>query len=140
LENWNKICGVFCLLLLGAPSLKAQILPYTGFDSTLRNPVPTCIQWISTVEKVRYAPTARSSEKILPKNDISYLSARSNTLDNLSSPASLGVGFNVKRLPFFCREEFQSEKITGIPLRFRVGSLQECDWLEQKPNALPPGR
>jgi len=41
-------------------------------------------------------------------------------------------------MAFFCREELKCEKLTGIPFRFRVGSLAECDWLEQKPNATRP--
>jgi hypothetical protein len=39
---------------------------------------------------------------------------------------------------FFCRKERKLENATKIPLRFRVGSLQYCNWLEGKPNALMP--
>jgi hypothetical protein len=88
------------------------------------------------VEKVKYGQQTRTIPNILQKNDISLLDARAKLL----SPASLRVDFSVRQMPFFCREELKYEKMTGIPLRFRVGSLQECDWLEQKPNALPPMR
>ena len=35
-------------------------------------------------------------------------------------------------IPFFCRKETQLERITKIPFRIRVGSLEQCDMLEGK--------
>lgn len=45
----------------------------------------------------------------------------------------------VAGLSFFCRNEWKFEKATGIPLRIRLGGLQQCDWLEGKKyaDALP---
>ncbi|MEO7445414.1 MAG: hypothetical protein ABIT96_04330 [Ferruginibacter sp.] len=39
---------------------------------------------------------------------------------------------------FFCRQEYKLETATGLPFRFRLGSLDYCNYLEQKPNALKP--
>lgn len=39
-------------------------------------------------------------------------------------------------LGFFCKKEIQLEKITAIPFKFRLGSVQQCDWLEGKSVAI----
>jgi len=40
--------------------------------------------------------------------------------------------FYTKNMGLFCKQELVIEKITKIPLRFRLGSLQQCNYYEGK--------
>lgn len=40
--------------------------------------------------------------------------------------------FYTKNLSFFCRQEIRFEAKTRFPLKFRLGTLAYCDWLEGK--------
>ncbi len=51
---------------------------------------------------------------------------------------NVAADFYMQNFGFTCKKELQLEKLTKIPFRFRIGSLQYNDYLEQKPNAIKP--
>lgn len=45
------------------------------------------------------------------------------------------ANFYVKNLGFFCQQQLKLESFTKIPFRFRLGSVNYCDWMEGKRSA-----
>ena len=51
------------------------------------------------------------------------------------SPSVMQVitpNYYTDRLGYFCKQEIKFEKSTRLPLRFRLGSIADCDRLEGK--------
>jgi hypothetical protein len=57
---------------------------------------------------------------------------------NPVSYSLISPGFYTQHFGFFCKKELQMGKITKVPFKFRLGSVQQCDWMEGKPNAINP--
>ncbi len=55
-----------------------------------------------------------------------------------AAPAFIPRDLFVRQLGFVCKKEWQLEKASSIPFRFRLGSLAYTDYMERKPNALKP--
>ena len=53
----------------------------------------------------------------------------------LKQPNILPGNFYSKQLPFFCTKELQIQKVTGLPLKFRLGSVEYVDRMEGKNNS-----
>jgi len=47
----------------------------------------------------------------------------------------IGSNFYTQNFGFFCKKELQLEKIIKVPFKFRLGSVQQVDWMEGKANA-----
>lgn len=60
------------------------------------------------------------------------------TSDSLGKSISLKVlpqNFYNNHLSFFCKKEVQLQKLTRLPVYFRIGSKDYVDYLEKKTNA-----
>lgn len=73
-----------------------------------------------------------------PGIPLSPLFFRASLYHTASLSGLLSPGNYQDQLGFFCRTEWQFEKRTGLPLRFRLGSIDYVNYLEQKPNAAKP--
>jgi hypothetical protein len=60
------------------------------------------------------------------------------TADTLPGRISIRIlpqNFYSKSLGFFCTKEIQLQKLTALPLFIRLGTKDQVDYLERKPNA-----
>lgn len=103
---WNKICGFITIFFLTASFSAAQKIKY---------PLSTFANRTIIV----------NSKFLLAKNG-----DQNTTTVSLSNIVS--ADYYTRHIGFVCKKELAFEKVTKIPLRFRVGSLQQCNYLEGK--------
>lgn len=54
--------------------------------------------------------------------------------ENVIYKSFIAADFYSKQLGFFCRQEIKMDKFIRVPFRFRLGSIEQVDWLEGKGN------
>jgi hypothetical protein len=63
------------------------------------------------------------------------LKEKTDSSDKKISLKILPQNFYNKQLSFFCKKELQVQKLSSLPLFFRLGSKEYVDYLEKKPNS-----
>jgi len=106
---WNKICGFAIIFFLSGICSNAQNVNSLKISS----------------QKSLILPCVKSPL---------YLSNIINTQNALLiKPSSIiSQNYYTEHFGIMCKKELAIEKATKIPLRFRLGSLQQCNYLEGK--------
>jgi hypothetical protein len=106
---WNKICGFTVIFFLCAIFSTAQS-PYniklSGIQLLKKQDNPTSSLLNKTGKKEN--PNPFSIYPVIPQN------------------------YYTQHFGVMCKKELVIEKATGIPFRFRLGSIQQCNYLEGK--------
>lgn len=85
--------------------------------------------------KIVFSTQPASNSPIYANAIINYqtLFASNANVKNFA-PQFINGDFYVQHIGFVCKEEWKFEKTTHIPFRFRLGSLENCNFLEGKNN------
>ncbi len=128
---WNKFCGLIILFLF------SSVFSYAQYRTGL----------ISTQSKVSLKNSFVPFRNAVPGNSknsfLNFYQPSSSSFSTSEKAAAPGETLNPSAsfIPkdfatcnygFFCRGELKVEKSTRIPLRFRLGSLEQCNYYEGK--------
>lgn len=142
---WQRLCGflvVFLLMFNGA--ILGQEKNTWNFSHQSKTIQQVSVSKEAGVKQWTYSPFLNYG-----KNSIFYfgplykkLPAEKGTwrMPAFSERYSfhLASAYYIRSLGIFCKSELQLDKLTPVPFRFRLGSLDYVNWMEQKPNAVKP--
>ena len=133
MKIWNKICGIFLIFLLNASLSIGQGLSKVEFSKSQAKFLKTPSDVFQTSEvffrkKSDALKTSNIYEPDKPLMSGRHLRVTAGKMPDLWKTPDI-------KYSFFCKKEIQFEKSTGIPFKFRLGSVQQCNRLEGYPNA-----
>jgi hypothetical protein len=87
-----------------------------------------CFAQISTGPKVKLTLV----EQVFKPVATSYFPLQKAATSTISPMPFLSANYYALQLGFICKQEIKFDKVTKIPFRFRLGSVEQCNWLEGK--------
>ena len=127
---WNKFCGLIIFFFILNLSLKAQnSIGLLSSHSQLKN---VLLRNTSIFPSFSMVGTTIYFKKLKLLNS-SGTKQTAKKYSHFISPKIIPANFSVCDYGFFCRQELKVEKATNIPIRVRLGSLEQCNYYEGKP-------
>ena len=134
---WNKFCGIIGFFLFLSTASYAQnsielLSLKNNFFVKPASPIVEGSAKFASFDKTSIsfnnkASLIRSKNHLVIKEPSDYFPL------TITDPNSIPADFSTCKYGFFCREELKIEKATKIPLRIRLGSLEQCNYYEGKP-------
>ena len=129
---WNKFCGLIIFFFILTNFSYAQYRLHAIHSTkkiSLKNNFLSFQTVVSLSSKKSlltfYQP---KSSSVLDQNDVVH------PVENLNATFSSNIPGNFVTCDygFFCRQELRIEKATNLPIRLRLGSLEQCNYYEGK--------
>jgi hypothetical protein len=108
MNYWNKICGFTTLFFIPVLFCNAQ------------------------VEKKSLLPAASNNSVKIYSGLLTPKIENKNSIVSSEVVNTIASNYYMQHLGFFCKKEIMLEKAVKIPIRIRLGSLQQCNYLEGK--------
>lgn len=129
---WNKFCGLNLLFFISTNFSYAQLQPEpltTNTKISLNNkPFVSQPVFNTHFQKKLSTSYPQTAGKGLNQNEAVFSQQNLNQTSSVFIPANLATC----NYGFFCREEIKIEQAVNIPIRFRLGSLEQCNYYEGK--------
>jgi hypothetical protein len=91
---------------------------------------------ISEFKIAHYQSTVKPFQSRFSKNTLT-VAPPTFTAPRISLLNLPDASFYVRNLGFFCKQELRLDKVTGVPVRFRLGSKEYVDRMEYGARYLP---
>ena len=126
--NGNAKILFFCMIFVGEGAFAQQNTEkllkindlYTTTPAFKKRENPGLSIFNYKFNKPNTAPATINKPSVVLKPIISFL---------------ISPDYYTQNFGFFCKKELQLERVTRITFKFRLGSVQQCDWMEGKLNS-----